>query len=288
MTNAEGAKLEGIESGANKFVLPTGEGYNFIPAGGTVGQVLTNTAPGIASWKNSNSEYIELGDVSQINRVRTTSELDWGSFIKGYTMDDMERAYQENIPIYSMTETNYHSGKIGYSRCTSIMKRVDGTVVRYLLSFVISESVVNSDNIYHYLLDLRGVTGEGWRDASVRAACTYTKTLVPAGNSIPFTGGFVLIDLGSNRDLLINPAGFYPLHNSVTTVMVRNTSTSTTKLSFTVNLSTDAGSEGSKLLIVSELPELAAGEACELSILWADWKYIVRVSEPFNYKEYVE
>ena len=288
MTNAEGAKLEGIESGANKFVLPTGEGYNFIPAGGAVGQVLTNTAPGVAEWGNSNSEYIEIGDVTQINRVRTTSELDWGAFIKGYTMDDMERAYQENIPIYSMTETNYHSGKIGYSRCTSIMKRVDGTVVHYLLSFIISESVANSDNIYHYLLDLRGVTGEGWRDASTRAACTYTKTLVPTGTSIPFTGGFVLKDLGTNRDLSINPAGFYPLHNSVTTVMLRNTSSSTTKVAFTIKLSTDAGSEGSKLLIVSELPELAGKEACELSILWADWKYTVRASEPFIYNEYVE
>ena len=288
MTNAEGAKLEGIESGANKFVLPTGEGYNFIPAGGAVGQVLTNTAPGVAEWGNSNSEYIEIGDVTQINRVRTTSELDWGSFINGNTIEDMERAYQENIPIYSMTETNYHSGKIGYSRCTSIMKRVDGTVVHYLLSFVISESVANSDNIYHYLLDLRGVTGEGWRDASTRAACTYTKTLVPTGTSIPFTGGFVLKDLGTNRDLSINPAGFYPLHNSVTTVMLRNTSSSTTKVAFTIKLSTDASSEGSKLLIVSELPELAGKEACELSILWADWKYTVRASEPFIYNEYVE
>ena len=86
----------------------------------------------------------------------------------------------------------------------------------------------------------------------------------------------------------INPAGFYPLHNSVTTVMLRNTSSSTTKVAFTIKLSTDASSEGSKLLIVSELPELAGKEACELSILWADWKYTVRASEPFIYNEYVE
>lgn len=70
--------------------------------------------------------------------------------------------------------------------------------------------------------------------------------------------------------------------------MLRNTSSLTTKLTFTIKLSSDASSEGSKLLIPSELPELAGGEACELSILWADWKYIVRASEPFNYKEYVE
>ena len=288
MTNAEGTKLDGIEEGANKYILPTGEGYNFIPIGGEVGQVLTNTAPGVAEWGNSNSEYIEIGDVTQINRVRTTSELDWGAFIKGHTMDDMERAYQENIPIYSMTETNYHSGKIGYSRCTSIMKRVDGTVVHYLLSFIISESVANSDNIYHYLLDLRGVAGEGWRDATVRAACTYAKTVITSGENIPFTGGYVVFDMSISKNLLIVPAGFYPLHNSVTTLLIRNTSSSTTKITFTIKLNANAGSEGSKLLIVSELPELAGKEACELSILWADWKYTVRASEPFIYNEYVE
>ena len=288
ITDAEGTKLDGIEAGANKYVLPAGEGYNFIPAGGAVGQVLTNTAPGVAAWGNSNSEYIEIGDVTQINRVRTTSELDWGSFINGNTIEDMERAYQENIPIYSRSEGPYHSYKKGYSRCTSIMQRYDGEVVHYLLSFVISEGVTNSDNIYHYLLDLRGVTGDGWRDATVRAACTYAKTVITSGENIPFTGGYVVFDMSISKNLLIVPAGFYPLHNSVTTLLIRNTSSSTTKITFTIKLNANAGSEGSKLLIVSELPELAGKEACELSILWADWKYTVRASEPFIYNEYVE
>lgn len=288
ITDAEGTKLDGIEAGANKYVLPAGEGYNFIPAGGAVGQVLTNTAPGVAEWGNSNSEYIEIGDVTQINRVRTTSELDWGSFINGNTIEDMERAYQENIPIYSRSEGPYHSYKKGYSRCTSIMQRYDGEVVHYFLSFVISEGVTNSDNIYHYLLDLRGVTGDGWRDATVRAACTYAKTVITSGENIPFTGGYVVFDMSISKNLLIVPAGFYPLHNSVTTLLIRNTSSSTTKITFTIKLNANAGSEGSKLLIVSELPELAGKEACELSILWADWKYTVRASEPFIYNEYVE
>lgn len=288
ITDAEGTKLDGIEAGANKYVLPAGEGYNFIPAGGAVGQVLTNTAPGVAEWGNSNSEYIEIGDVTQINRVRTTSELDWGSFINGNTIEDMERAYQENIPIYSRSEGPYHSYKKGYSRCTSIMQRYDGEVVHYLLSFVISEGVTNSDNMYHYLLDLRGVTGYGWRDATVRAACTYAKTVITSGENIPFTGGYVVFDMSISKNLLIVPAGFYPLHNSVTTLLIRNTSSSTTKITFTIKLNANAGSEGSKLLIVSELPELAGKEACELSILWADWQYTVRASEPFIYNEYVE
>ena len=55
MTNAEGAKLEGIESGANKFQYPVNPGE---------GQVLTWSA-GAAKWDNpaSGYEYIELGDI---------------------------------------------------------------------------------------------------------------------------------------------------------------------------------------------------------------------------------
>lgn len=169
------------------------------------------------------------------------------------------------------------------------MKMVDGTVVHYYLAFVVAYGTTNSDNIYNYLIDLRGVTGEGWRDATSRAACLFTKTTVAFGTSIPFTGGFIIMDLSTSgsRDLLINPSGFYPLHNSTTTVMLRNTSTLTTKLAFTIKLGADTKLDGSVLLIPSDLPELAGGEACELNILWADWKYIVRASESFNYKEYV-
>lgn len=280
-SDEEKEKLEGIEAGANKFEYPPA------PA---IGQVLTWGETG-AEWEQpaSGSEYIELGDILQINRVKTTTELDWNDFILGKTMDDLEQAYINNTPIYSKIQNRYFQGKVGYSQCTSIMKEVDGTVVHYLLSFVVAYGATNSDNIYNYLIDLRGVTGEGWRDATVRAACSYTKTTVAIGASIPFTGGFIIIDLSTSgsRDLLINPSGFYPLHNSTTTVMLRNTSTLTTKLAFTIKLGADTKLDGSVLLIPSDLPELAGGEACELNILWADWKYIVRASESFNYKEYV-
>lgn len=283
MSDEEGEKLAGIEEGANKFQYP---------ANPEVGQVLTWSEPSAAKWEkpSGGSEYVELGDILQIDRVKSTTALDWNDFILGKTMDDIEQAYINNIPIYSKIQSPYFQGKIGYSRCTSIMKTVDGTVVHYLLSFVVTYGATNSDNIYNYLLDLRGVTGDGWRDASVRAACTYTKTVVSVGTNIVFTGGFIVMDLSTSgsRDLLIASPGFYPLQNSTTTILLRNTASLATKLAFTIKLSAKAATDGSKLLIPSDLPELAGGEACEINILWADWKYIVRVSEPFNYKEYVE
>lgn len=54
MTDAEKTKLSGIATGANAYTHPTGDGSNHIPSGGTVGQVLKNTASGVATWQADN------------------------------------------------------------------------------------------------------------------------------------------------------------------------------------------------------------------------------------------
>ena len=53
-------KLDGIATGANKYVHPTGAGNNHIPAGGAAGQVLTYKASGEAQWADpQKTEYGE-------------------------------------------------------------------------------------------------------------------------------------------------------------------------------------------------------------------------------------
>ena len=49
-TTTEKTKLEGIATGANKYVHPTTAGNNHIPTGGAANQVLKYSANGTAVW----------------------------------------------------------------------------------------------------------------------------------------------------------------------------------------------------------------------------------------------
>jgi hypothetical protein len=52
---ADETKLDGIATGANNYVHPTTAGNKHIPTGGTVGQILKNTASGTATWQADNT-----------------------------------------------------------------------------------------------------------------------------------------------------------------------------------------------------------------------------------------
>jgi hypothetical protein len=47
-------KLAGIETSANNYVHPTGAGAKHIPTGGSVEQILVNSASGTATWQDNN------------------------------------------------------------------------------------------------------------------------------------------------------------------------------------------------------------------------------------------
>lgn len=51
-TTTEKTKLAGIAANANNYVHPTTAGNKHIPTGGSVGQILKNTASGTATWQN--------------------------------------------------------------------------------------------------------------------------------------------------------------------------------------------------------------------------------------------
>ena len=55
-TELEKQKLEGVETGANKYVHPTGAGYKHIPSGGAAGQILTYSNNGTAQWADSSTK----------------------------------------------------------------------------------------------------------------------------------------------------------------------------------------------------------------------------------------
>lgn len=56
-TATEKNKLAGIETGANNYTHPTTAGNKHIPTGGSVGQILRNTASGTVGWSNTATDY---------------------------------------------------------------------------------------------------------------------------------------------------------------------------------------------------------------------------------------
>ena len=61
MSSGDKSKLDGIASGANNYVHPTGNGYNHIPSGGSSGKFLGWSANGTAAWVDSADTWRPLG-----------------------------------------------------------------------------------------------------------------------------------------------------------------------------------------------------------------------------------
>ena len=60
--NGDKTKLDGIATSANNYVHPTTAGNKHIPTGGTVGQILKNTASGTATWQADSNTTYSVGD----------------------------------------------------------------------------------------------------------------------------------------------------------------------------------------------------------------------------------
>tara|TARA_B110000879_G_scaffold34382_1_gene47416 strand:+ start:199 stop:1698 length:1500 start_codon:yes stop_codon:yes gene_type:complete len=61
-TDADHNKLNDIEANANAYSHPTTAGNKHIPTGGTVGQILKNTASGTATWQTDANTTYSVGD----------------------------------------------------------------------------------------------------------------------------------------------------------------------------------------------------------------------------------
>lgn len=289
MTNTEGTKLEGIEAGANKYILPTGEGYNFIPVGGQPGEVLINKEPGVAEWSSAGSgDYLLLGDFTRFKSCSTTTEPDkFNTFVNGLTMSDFDLACQNNTPIYSKLMNNNGDQKLGYLKATSIKRYADGTVIHY---FMIFENTFDSGNfigITKYLVDLSGILDQGLRSTLIRGTQLGGQYTPLSLDEIYFFGGYIELYLNATKTNYPIKAPFYhPLHNSTTTVLFRNTGN--TDREFTLSLDATASSDNSKLIVIGDYPIVPARYACEVNILFANWRYIARISEPFDYSKTVQ
>ena len=62
MTDAQETKLDSVASSANNYSHPTSAGNKHIPTGGSVGQILKNTASGTATWQTDANTTYSVGD----------------------------------------------------------------------------------------------------------------------------------------------------------------------------------------------------------------------------------
>ena len=292
ITDTEGTKLESVEEGANKYVLPTGEGFNFIPAGGAVGQVLTNTAPGVAEWGNSNNNNaFVIGDITRYKSlIATNSPEEFAALVNGLTMADFDRALENDTPVFSWLRLATQE-KWGYVQATSLKKYVDGTTVHYYMTFVVTHDTGNNLGITNYLVDIIGKTNEGWISSLVRGVLIGGQHYWLGDDYvISCRGGYTEVYLSgaspASVEIKLMAEVFSPLQNSVTTAMVRNISSA--NKTFTLKLDSTATVDNSKLLVIGDYPELKQNYACEINILWANWRYIARISEPFDYSNNIE
>ncbi len=292
ITDTEGTKLESVEEGANKYVLPTGEGFNFIPAGGAVGQVLTNTAPGVAEWGNSNNNNaFVIGDITRYKSlIATNSPEEFAALVNGLTMADFDRALENDTPVFSWLRLATQE-KWGYVQATSLKKYVDGTTVHYYMTFVVTHDTGNNLGITNYLVDIIGRTNEGWISSLVRGVLIGGQHYWLGDDYvISCRGGYTEVYLSgaspASVEIKLMAEVFSPLQNSVTTAMVRNISSA--NKTFTLKLDSTATVDNSKLLVIGDYPELKQNYACEINILWANWRYIARISEPFDYSNNIE
>ena len=64
MSASDKTKLDGIASGANKYVHPTTAGNKHIPAGGSSGQILKWSAAGTAAWGSETNTWFNNASIS--------------------------------------------------------------------------------------------------------------------------------------------------------------------------------------------------------------------------------
>ena len=69
MSSSDKSELDGIATGANKYVHPTSSGNKHIPSGGSEGQILKWSADGTAMWGYSGTK--DISNITTTNNGNT-------------------------------------------------------------------------------------------------------------------------------------------------------------------------------------------------------------------------
>ena len=281
-TTAEKTKLSSIADNANNYVHPVTPGNKHIPAGGSENQILKWFADGTAVWADDEGG----GSAVEFYKVPITesAKVLWRASGILSTLSDIESFLGPLADFISAAEAGksiYFVSNGGNVTVNGLEVSADGSTKK--ITFTTEWPCYNGNNsgvfklttYLSYLSDSncsmynRGVFN-GLRNPSY-ASGSWTAYI---------TGCPGVITTQTNDILKLTRWFFLPKHGSTTTLIVSNTGSA--DIAITLELDANATGDGSSLVVIGDNPVvITAGKTIEVSIMWANWKYYVRYSEPF-------
>lgn len=113
MSAADKTKLDGIATGANKYVHPTTSGNKHIPAGGSSGQILRWASDGTAQWGNDNNTTYSVATSSSNGLMSSTDKTKLDGIASGAnkTTVDSTLSSSSTNPVQNKVINSALSGK---------------------------------------------------------------------------------------------------------------------------------------------------------------------------------
>ena len=152
MSAADKTKLDGIATGANKYVHPTNSGNKHIPSGGSAGQILRWGADGTAVWGADNNTTYTL---SSFGITATATEL---NYMDGVT-SNVQTQLNAKMPVGGGTFT----GRVKHSKGTSVQEFAGGSGTNgYLYAYQIKINGGYANQPIYFRVHQRSRWGEIW------------------------------------------------------------------------------------------------------------------------------
>ena len=152
MSAADKTKLDGIATGANKYVHPTTSGNKHIPSGGSAGQILRWGADGTAVWGADNNTTYTL---SSFGITATAAEL---NYMDGVT-SNVQTQLNAKMPVGGGTFT----GRVIHSKGTSVQELAGGGGTNgYLYAYQIKIKGNYANQPIYFRVHQRSRWGEIW------------------------------------------------------------------------------------------------------------------------------
>ena len=206
-TDTKDTKLSGIATSANNYSHPSGAGNSHIPTGGSVDQLLTNTASGTGTWQDApvslpsqtgNANKQLTTDGSTASWADTSITLDSPSITGTLSIDDGSTVthtignWSEELT-YVITPTNCTVGSITTSG-VFVVTHTSGTPSYTIKATTDSLGLADSSTVTkNIVMNLSAPTISSPADALINTNVVYTITSTDSNDNK------LILDLGSSN-----------------------------------------------------------------------------------------